>query len=337
MLRASMIDGFGWFEKVDYRRSWLLFDDVDYIWPVATRGPFVLPAEKMFVECTVIRPSLAREALAALVEAARADAASPPMRDILVTVPKQDLEYAQSLVWSDVEIASVVGDRPLPPDVSLMFLVNKLLVHASETGSVPMVGREYASRIVQTKLQTCAATFAPSARLSTLKQHMQYACISAGLAFGFVDDEVLVKTPMSRLIAFKEKNARLLDRNQVHLLDIAQQYAALSGSQLEDKIVALRTEGQKKRVELEEDARQLWLSAGLDVAKKSVVAASASSGLLTAIALVQHASLSHVAFASVPAAAAAATALIDVARSFNAKPRTPMAYLLSARHFLERS
>jgi hypothetical protein len=28
MLAACMVDGFGWFEQTDYRRSWLFFHDV---------------------------------------------------------------------------------------------------------------------------------------------------------------------------------------------------------------------------------------------------------------------------------------------------------------------
>ena len=38
-LTACMIDGFGWFEKADYRRGWLSFSDVDYIFPEDTTGP----------------------------------------------------------------------------------------------------------------------------------------------------------------------------------------------------------------------------------------------------------------------------------------------------------
>jgi hypothetical protein len=39
-LRACMIDGFGAFEEADYRRSWLFFDDVDYILPAKLAGPW---------------------------------------------------------------------------------------------------------------------------------------------------------------------------------------------------------------------------------------------------------------------------------------------------------
>jgi hypothetical protein len=38
-----MIDGFGWFAEGDYRRAFLLFDRVDYLFPSKVHGPLWYP------------------------------------------------------------------------------------------------------------------------------------------------------------------------------------------------------------------------------------------------------------------------------------------------------
>lgn len=43
-LNARMIDGFGRFNEADYRRSWLFFEQVDYIFPTEINGPLRMPA-----------------------------------------------------------------------------------------------------------------------------------------------------------------------------------------------------------------------------------------------------------------------------------------------------
>jgi hypothetical protein len=83
MINACMIDGFGWFGEDDYRRAWLLFDEVDYLFPGELAGPLWYPTTVFEeTEYRAVRMSTAAEA-DSFAEAVEADHGDETFRGLV--------------------------------------------------------------------------------------------------------------------------------------------------------------------------------------------------------------------------------------------------------------
>src|SRR5579872_5958582 len=98
VLRACMIDGFGPFEEADYRRSWLFFEDVDYIVPHRLSGMTEGMNLDDQLDFQVCREELAPDDLEQLFELTRWDAEDPELRRLIEScIPRSDRDYAAAL------------------------------------------------------------------------------------------------------------------------------------------------------------------------------------------------------------------------------------------------
>jgi hypothetical protein len=221
-----------------------------------------------------------------------------------------------------------VGAAPVDP---LLFLLNKLLWLSAHRGTVPIVGRGYATELLAHKLRrTGTGHLGPN--LLSARGIPLFAAFAAGLSFDFVSDTQLVATPLPRLIEFKRRHRDLMARHQLHLVEVAEAFTALpEDADFHGRLAQLRLQAQRERLELEERAREAWIEVGLDLAKKAVGAASA--GALSGLAVLRGHSWSDVLAATVPAAVAATGVVVSSVIDSRAKARakvTPMAYLFRA-------
>lgn len=335
VLRACMIDGFGPFEEADYRRSWLFFDDVDYIVPYRLSG--MTPGMNLDdqLDFRVCRQELAPNHLEHLLEVTRRDAEDPELQRLVDTrVPRSDRDYATALVRADVQLRD---HKTRPHEIDpVLFLANKLLWFAAHRGSVPIVGRDYASELIAHKL--CGlGTAHPGRGLPSARGGSLLAAFAAGLALDFVSDEQLAATPISQLVDFKHRNRALLAQHQLHLIDVAETFAALpEGTDFANRLAQLRLQARRDRLDLDARARDAWLDAGLDLAKKAIGAATA--GLFSGLAVLRGHTLSDVVAAALPAAVAAGgvvlSSALDADSKARAKPPAAMAYLFRAAETL---
>jgi len=338
-LRACMIDGFGYFDEADYRRSWLFFDEVDYVLPGRLAGPIAMPPLEDRQDFVVARPALGGAVLDGLLAATRRDATDETLRELVVDrVPAKERDYASVLVWSDEEVRDALRDAETrDPAFATLFLANKLLWFAAEHGTVPIVGRPHATEILGRKAARLETRV--GAGLLSLRGGASFTAFAAGLALDFVDDEVLAKIPIARLVDFKSAHRALLERHQLHLVEVAQKFSALAdGGDFTNRLAELRVEARNERARLEDHARKAWTETGLELAKKAVIAASAS--LFSGLAVLRGHSLHDVLVAALPAAVAAlgvgTSAAVEAAtKSRSAAPPT-MAYLFRAAEAFAR-
>jgi hypothetical protein len=334
LLRACMIDGFGSFKQADYRRSWLFFDDVDYVLPHELRGPIELPPLEDSREFAVCRNQLAPDVVEHLLELTRRDMEDPVLRDLVATrVPANALEYAAVLVWSDIQVRDHIRwSSQIDP---VLFLLNKLLWFSACRDLVPIAGCGYATELLAQKLRQTGTGHLGHNLLSARGTPM-FATFAAGLSFDFVTDTQLVAAPISRLIEFKQRHRDLLARHQLQLVEVAEAFAALSeGADFHTRVTQLRLQARRERLELEERARDAWVEVGLDLTKKAIVAATA--GAFSGLAVLRGHSWSDVLAASLPAAVAAGGVVLSSIVDHRAKARakaTPMAYLFRAAEHL---
>lgn len=334
LLRACMIDGFGSFEKADYLRSWLFFDDVDYLIPHKLQGPIELPHMEDRQEFALCRDPLAPDVVEHLVELTRRDMESPDLKHLVATrVPANAREYAAVLVWSDIQVRDHLrGSAPIDP---VLFLLNKLLWFSAYRDLVPIAGCGYATELLAHKLRQTGSGHLGHNLLSARGTPM-FATFAAGLSFDFVTDTQLVTAPISRLLEFKQRHRDLLARHQLQLVEVAEAFAGLSeDADFHGRVTQLRLQARRERLELEERARDAWIEVGLDLTKKAIVAATA--GAFSGLAVLRGHSWSDVLAASLPATVAAGgvvlSALVDNRVKARAKA-TPMAYLFRAAEHL---
>ena len=149
VLRACMIDGFGWFAEASYRRSWLFFDEVDYIFPNRSAFPGYPPRWAASArDFALARPELPVADLEALFERVRICCDAEFRALVAANVPEKDARYAVSAVSFDEDLRPLREKTglALEPAFALAFLAAKLLETAERTGSVPIFGRPYARR-----------------------------------------------------------------------------------------------------------------------------------------------------------------------------------------------
>jgi hypothetical protein len=330
-LRGCMIDGFGPFEEADYRRSWLFFDQVEYVLPSRLVGPIVMPALDAEQEFAVCRPELAPEDLEQILETTWRDAADPALRQLVDRrVPRDDREYAAVLVGSDAQLRGhLTRARAIDP---ILFLANKLLWYAARHGTVPLAGRDYATELIAHKLRGLG-TVRHGHGLLSARGGSAFAAFAAGLALDFVPDEQLVATPIPRLVDFKQRNRELLAQHQLHLVEVAEAFAALpDGSDFDGRLAQLRIQARRERLELDARARDAWVDGGLELTKKAIAAAAA--GLFSGLMVLRGHTLSDVLVAALPAAVTAGgvvlSSVVEIGAKARARPTPAMAYLFRA-------
>ena len=146
-----------------------------------------------------------------------------------------------------------------------------------------------------------------------------------------------VSVPIDRLKKFKENNHRLLEKHQLSILEVTQKYHGLGeGQDFREALADLRLQAAKQRQELDEEARDAWLSMGLEIVKKTVLAASA--GAITGIAVLRGHSLADLIGVAVPAVMSgvgvAAVATVDTMEKIHQLRRNSMAYLFEAQKLI---
>jgi hypothetical protein len=314
-----MIDGFGWFTKADYLRTWLFFDEVEYVLPRICRPPLAYPREVLASERhRIAHTDLPPSCLDVLVEQTTMDASSAELRDLVASMPGRDRDYAAFVVGSDGELDGVPERLRTSTPWAIAFLANKLIFHAWLTDTVPIMGRRYGQRFLAQKLAD------PSRKM------VRSASFAAGLSLGFIGDDRLAATPFARLADWKRDHRALLERHQKHMLAVAAAYGELAeGPALDAQVAKLRAEALREREQLEVDARLAWQSMGLDVARQAAVAGSTT--LLTGLAVVRGTTLADLVGVGLPAVLAGLGSAAAASTESLVKMRRPskhvMAYL----------
>jgi len=198
-----MIDGFGWFKEPDYRRSWLFFDQVEYILPESAEGPLIYPHWVLQrSDFKVVYPTFATEEITKIVESAARDADDPGFRQLVEgIVPAKDLDYAVLVLASDRFLRQgLPRDRKQDGVFALAVLINKLIASAALAGAVPIVGRQYASQLIAKKVEMWAGR-EPTRQYTPLadpKRALSFAGFAASLSLDFLSDDMLVSVSMDR-------------------------------------------------------------------------------------------------------------------------------------------
>lgn len=176
MLRACMIDGFGWFQTADYRRAWLFFDEVDYVLPRPGSGPLFFPAwVSDSPEFRAAFPELSKEDGERVIEAARGDAADLEFRTFVEhNIPMHDRQYATKVVQVYHD-GSALGDAAVDPVIAIAVLLNRLLIYSAQVDAIPIVGRRYAATLLRRKLDRWSQLSESKHPIATRSQGQIYA------------------------------------------------------------------------------------------------------------------------------------------------------------------
>lgn len=333
-----MIDGFGRFDEGDYRRAFLLFDHVEYLLPSQVRGPLWYPQSVLKSrEYTAHHLSidLSDVEVRAMVER---DLGDPGFTSIVARVPEMDRQYAANVIQTDPELAWLLAAFPDAGEAAaLSALVSKLLLNAARTGAMPIVGQDHAWELIANRLKLVEEPATPTAgALTSLAEPLTFSLLHAGLALSFVDSDKLAELPFDVLLSFKSRNQRLLDQHQLHLLSVAQRLPELpDDGAVRKHIAALRLEARKEQVKLEQEAKDAWLSAGLDLGRKAAVAAASSAAPL--VALLRHASPTELLLAALPGVGIAVAAGLSSIEKTRRARRSPFAYLFQAQKLADAS
>ncbi len=309
MIEAVMIDGFGWFDEADYRRSWLFFDDVYYVLPAETRGPVFYPPQlQNRPDFRLARTETGSRDAEIIARAADIDVSDEELRSNIDDVPARDARYAAMVVSSDAELDESVRERArAQPSFAIAYLANKLLYVAARDGRVPIVGRRYASEILKTKLvrrTAPAPATTPPAAFST-GDGSSAASLAAGLSLAFVDDARLRSVEFEKLVRFKASHRGLLGRHQIHLVQTAQAFRSIPDTpDLDDRVRALRAEALGRRAELDLEAESAWRTAGFEIAAKA--AETALAGAVSAIVVLRSGNIGQILVGAATAALAGA-------------------------------
>jgi hypothetical protein len=343
-LSASMIDGFGWFHAADYRRSWLFFDDVEYVLP-PTPGPHpgAVPNTVWLhypdnvantPEYVLRRPEMAVDDVQRLLDEARVDAENADLVALVDSLPQADRDYATMVAFCDPGVVDAMARHSRRIEaVAVAYLVNKLLLHADRTSTIPIVGQQLAAEILRWKLRRRASRGVGARHANAL------AAFAAGLSLDFISDAELENVELSKLLRFKERNLNLLERHQVHLLEVAQTFNDFpAGDGFDQRLEQLKTEARKARLELDATARAAWFGMGLGLAKDAVV--GAATGLMPVLAVLRVHGIADAAIGLAAASAGAVGAVAAKAADAFEKVRTAsqfsMAYLLRAEAEIAR-
>jgi hypothetical protein len=338
MLRACMIDGFGWFPEAVYRRNWLLFDEVDYAFPMFAKGISVPPKLFLSREFQVVQPELPGDAIDRIVQTAIADAGDAEFRRYVETaVPVKDAQYAGGIVHADSQVEDRrLLDRARDPAFAISYLAQKLVAYANATGTVPIVGQDYAVNVIARIVRRPPEGPVAADAIVFGRRAAVVHAVAAGLSLRFISNEVLESVDQERLAEFKENGKELREAHHAHLLKVARDYDGLPNDPSFPELLAdLRADAEVARGKLDTDARDLWLSLGLDLGGKALV--GAASAAVAAIALIRP-DLQGVIAAAIPGAltglALATTKVMETAHKAAAQHRSYVSYLTDARRYL---
>jgi hypothetical protein len=331
MLRAAMIDGFGWFEEADFRRSWLFFDDVRYILPPKGYAQILYPQSVFELpQYQVVCPELDESLAEVIVAEAIADAVSPEFQRIAEGIPSSAHRYAGAVAASDPRLRERLP-APIPSGLSLAMLSRKLLHLAAAEGMVPVVGRRYAWELIRFQMgRSAELDLAANAAPLSPSRSATFQALSAGLSLHFIPDRELAELPFSALSRFKAKNSHLLEQHQLQLVEAAQAYNALpEGPEFGEHLCKLRLAAEKQRVALDAEAREAWISLCVDLGRKVLLESGAVMGALALCGT--QPGLLHAALVAGGVAAATATENFN---KFRKARGSNMAYLFAAKEKL---
>jgi hypothetical protein len=337
MLKACMINGFGWFEEERYRRSWLLFDEVEYLFPLSrvSYPPFELLKRPDF---QLVQPESAAQAVQARVDRCRADCEDAAFRSAVTQqMSAGELRVAEQMVRHDDELRAVASKDPV---FCVSYLIEKLLDHAEAMGSIPIVGRDYALEMIKFKLEKRVQTALAEQALVTTSQAVSLFAFQAGLSYRFLADADLMRVDINILREFKDENRSLLDRHHQHLLEVSQKFdGLLQTAEFAKSLAALRVAAEEGARSLDDSAKEAWRGAGLELAQKGAVALAA--GTATALGILATGTLSSVLQAAAPAVmvglGTAVSSAIGAVAAVRGARRNHLAYLMNARQYLQAS
>ena len=275
MCNACMVDGFGWFHEVDYRRTWLLFRDVDYVFPTLVPGVYPNYTEAPPAAFRVRTLAETDETVRARIDSARALSDNLALSSALDQTPARDLEYAARVVRFDANVQRLGPDATVrAPRTCFVYLACKLLDYSCQETAVPIIGNEHARRVL---MHVIASRHA--ARLDGLaspRQGITYQAFGAGLSFHFLSDQDVMAPTWTHLGRFKDRNRGLLERHQLHLLSVVAQFcSSLESPSFLEHVAVLRQEAEQTRRELDDLAHDAWLDGGLRLVKKGITGAAA--------------------------------------------------------------
>ena len=333
MLSACMIEGFGWFPESVYRRTFLLFDQIEYIYPVMHRGLMVPPHLLFRSDITVTQPeedtAIVRQRIAKVDELVH----NASLRSIEAQIPAGDIAVALRVLNADREVPASGRVSGL---WAVLYLADKLLDRCELTDRVPVVGQAYAGKILAHLSQDRLMPVGSGATV-TPRQASVLHTVAAGLSYAFITDEQLIRSTMEGLSAYKLKNMDLLRRHHFHLLSVASQFAeSLMDPGSTDRLVTLRQDALRARDEFDREARTVMRSHGFEFLDQLIPVVAA--GLATAVSLMGAPSL-EIARAVAPAigtgVAAAAAVTLGALRKGASAPPVHLSYLIGAQETLE--
>ena len=333
-----MIDGFGWFPEHVYRRNWLLFDEVEYAFPLFVKGVSVPPKLFFNKEFQLVQPGLDDAVIDRIAEGSLADANDPQFCAYIDSaVPKLDAQCAGGIVHADSQVeARCLLAAARKPAFAISYLAQKLVAYANSTGSIPIVGQDYAVNVLARVVsRNMFGPVAPDS-LAFGRRALVVHAVAAGLSLRFISNDLLVRVEPEQLGRFKEKSSGLREAHHAHLLKVASEYDGLpTDTNFADRLTKLRADAEAVRIELDEQARDLWLSAGLELAGKALIGAASAS--VAAVALMR-ADLFGAAAAAIPGAltgaAFAASKALETMHKVTAKRRSYVSYLTDAHDYL---
>jgi len=329
-----MIDGFGWFEAADYRRSWLFFDEVHYILPKDTINKFgyslqIYRSNEFSISYMLEDPEHTRE----LWSQALRNAENHTFRSLVLNkVPPEDLTYACRLVNADanlIELAKNSADTV----VAISYLLEKLLAYSKQTGCLPIVGRRYAHELLIHRIATNPEIQDDlDVGLTSPEQSVAVPAFAAGLSLSFLSDQQLELADFSILRQFKTTNRPLLEKHQLHILEVAQRFNELpAGRDYQNELRLLRTDAMKKRIEMEEQAMEAWSGMGIALAKKAI---ESSTFLKTAVAVLSSGFSGGIAGATMTGMRVVASEAVTSYAKHHKAETSVIAYLFQAENLL---
>jgi len=165
-----MCDGLGWLTAVDYKRALLLYDEVSYLLPASPREfidvsggrqSIVFPALYSGADTSfrLAHYSPEEPALAAILEAAKRDAADPEFARAVGGIDRADRLYTWRVVNADGDLWSgpSEGLRPEEEVLAHAILVNKFLLAAERLRKVPITGKPHVHEMLLQKRRAAVA------------------------------------------------------------------------------------------------------------------------------------------------------------------------------------
>jgi hypothetical protein len=346
MLRACTIDGFGWFRAGDFRRAYLLFDEIEYVFPDEEVGDLYYPPPVLHrPEYRAKRVAL-NNVLVRVETTVIAACRDPAFVRLIAGVPADDRRYAVEVARTDRELRTITRLDPLHEDAAaIAALVVKLLTYAAHTNTVPIVGKAYAYPLIRRILELAddlsRTTLVPDhgGVLASPHQRIAVAGLAAGLSLEWLATTALERLPFAVLTEFKSRHAHLLQNHQIHLIEASQALRELpDGPAFAERLAALRLLAVKQRAAMDEEARSAWRSLGLDLARQAIVVGAGAA--IPAIAAVRGLGLAELLGLAAPGVLAGAglvvKSVIDAAERRHHVMPSAMAYVFEGQALLER-